>query len=256
MSDDPPVPNWYEHDGLRPIPPWNPDDQLDAVTTALVVIDVQYGNASPDHGIGKRMRDEGRSEVGHERFTRVATRVVPNVNRLAEAFRQRESLVVYLTINSLRHDFRDIPRNRRRLAGWRHGGTGMTDLSAPPKEHQILDDLGPRGDDVVLNKTTIGAFTSSNLPSVLRSAGIQTMVVSGVSTNSCIESTVRGAADMGFRVVIAEDACGAAMQAFHEEAIATMNGQFAAVAPTTEILAALSPIEQLHDSRAERGLHA
>lgn len=255
MSGGSPATNWYEHDALRPIAPWNPRDELDAATTALVVIDVQYGNASPDHGIGKRMRDEGRSEVGRERFARVATRVVPNVNRLAEAFRQRESLVVYLTINSLRHDFRDIPRNRRRLAGWRHGGTGMTDVSAPPKEHQILDDLGPRGDDVVLNKTTIGAFTSSNLPSVLRSAGVQTMVVTGVSTNSCIESTVRGAADMGFRVVIAEDACGAAMQAFHDEAIATMNGQFAAVAPTTEILAALSPDDRMRDGHVDGDAH-
>lgn len=231
--------NWYEIDGLRPVAPWRPDDLLDPATTALVVIDLQYGSASRHEGIGRRMQEEGRAEIGAERFDRIEQLVVPNTLRLLTAFRETGGFIIYLTINSLRHDFRDIPRNRRNLANWRHGGLGMTDASSPPREHSILDEIAPQGDDLVLNKTTIGGFASSNLHSVLRSAGIATMVVCGVSTNSCIESTVRGGADRGFRVVLAEDACGAAAQAFHEAAVATLDGQFSAIAPTDEVVQAL-----------------
>lgn len=239
VATNPAATNWYQLAALRPIAAWQADTRLDPTSTALVVIDLQYGSASRHAGIGRRMQEEGRAEVGAERFDRIEQLVVPNTLRLLEAFRRSGGFIVYLTINSLRHDFRDIPRNRRNLAIWRHAGQGMTDRNVPPREHAILDEIAPQGDDLVLNKTTIGGFSSSNLHSVLRSAGIATMIVCGVSTNSCIESTVRGAADRGFRVVLAEDACGAAAQAFHDAAVVTLDGQFSAVAATIDLVEAL-----------------
>lgn len=231
--------NWHDVPELRPFEGWSASDHLAPARTALVLVDLQYGSGSRHHGIGRRMQEEGREHEGVERFDRIETRVVPNTVRLLDTFRRHSGFVVYLTVNPLLSDFRDIPRNRRGLAAWKSARAVPIDPANPPREHQVLDEVRPAADELVLNKATIGGFNSSSLHSVLRSAGIDTIVVCGVSTNSCIESTVRSAADRSFKVILAEDACGAALDEFHEQAVATMQGQFCVIASTDDVCKAM-----------------
>jgi len=231
--------NWHDVPELRPFDAWSPSDRLAPARTALVVVDLQYGSGSRHHGIGRRMQEEGREHEGVERFDRIEAQVVPNTVRLLDTFRHHGGFVVYLTVNPLLSDFRDIPRNRRGLAAWKSARPAPIDPANPPREHQVLDEVRPAADELVLNKATIGGFNSSSLHNVLRSAGIDTIVACGVSTNSCIESTVRSAADRSFKVILAEDACGAALDQFHEQAVATLQGQFCVVASTDDVCRAM-----------------
>lgn len=220
---------------------------LDPATTALIVVDLQYGSASRHHGIGLRMQREGRAQDGQERFDRIESLVVPNTVRLLEHCRRADAFIVFLTVNVLRSDLRDAPKFRRALAEWKRVGAPQVALSngrtAHPREHEILDEVAPVGDELVFNKVTIGGFNSTSLSNVLRTAGIRTVVVCGVSTNSCVESTVRGAADRLFDVVLVEDACGAALNELHDESVSLLAGQFCSLATTDELTESLRRVE-------------
>ncbi|MGX7826337.1 isochorismatase family cysteine hydrolase [Actinokineospora sp. 24-640] len=102
----------------------------------------------------------------------------------------------------------------------------------------ILDELKPEADDLVVTNPKVGAFASSDLDERLRAAGIDTLVLFGVATNLTIESTGRAAGDLGYRVVIVEDACAAASPEAHAASIATF-GLLGEVANSDDILAAL-----------------
>jgi biuret amidohydrolase len=78
--------------------------------------------------------------------------------------------------------------------------------------HEILKELRPTSGEPIFNKTTMSAFNSYPIDSVLRSGGIEYLIFTGVSTNSRVEGTARDAADKGYKCVIAEDACGAASE--------------------------------------------
>lgn len=103
---------------------------------------------------------------------------------------------------------------------------------------EIIDELKPREGDWVVTNTRVGPFASSDLDDRLRSAGVDTVVLFGVATNISVESAGRYAGDLGYRVVVVEDACAAATQEAHEATIATF-GLLGEVASAEEVLAAL-----------------
>jgi len=105
----------------------------------------------------------------------------------------------------------------------------QADVARSSGREQLADnllraaELAPLPDETVVHKTTFGAFNSSNLDYVLREQGIRNLVVTGISTNCCVETTARDAADRGYGVVICADATAdydepghdAALRAFH-----------------------------------------
>ena len=72
--------------------------------------------------------------------------------------------------------------------------------------YAIREEFAPQEGDLVVHKKTFGAFNSSNLDDVLREHGIDTLVICGISTNCCVETTARDAADRGYGVVIVDEA--------------------------------------------------
>ena len=88
----------------------------------------------------------------------------------------------------------------------------------------------------VLNKTTMSAFHSSGFERLLRAWGVELLLFTGISTNSCVQGTARDAADRGFSCVLVEDACGAASQALHDAACTNFARLLGRVASTTEVL--------------------
>lgn len=104
---------------------------------------------------------------------------------------------------------------------------------------EIIDELKPEADDWNVANPKVSAFASSDLDERLRGAGIDTVVLFGVATNISVESTGRSAGDLGYRVVIVEDACAAADQATHDATIASF-GLLGDVASADDVITALA----------------
>jgi nicotinamidase-related amidase len=190
---------------------FNPGFRLEAGRVALVVVDMQYASGSRQEGLGRLLKDQGREGQGTERFDRIETVVVPTIQRLLAVFRGRGLRVVYLTVGSELPDFSDLPAHMRPMAEAVGNTKGR-------REHEILDALAPQPREPVLNKTTMSAFHSSGFERLVRAWGVDQLVFTGISTNSCVEGTARDAADRGFRCLLVEDGCGAASLRLHDAA--------------------------------------
>jgi nicotinamidase-related amidase len=190
---------------------FNPGFRLDPAKVALVVVDMQYASGSRHEGLGRLLKDQGREAQGTERFDRIETVLVPTIRSLLDAFRTRGLRVVFLTVGSELPDYSDLPPHMRPMAEAVGNTRGR-------REHEILDALAPRPDEPVLNKTTMSAFHSSGFERLIRAWGVEQLVFTGISTNSCVEGTARDAADRGFRCLLVEDGCGAASRRLHEAA--------------------------------------
>ena len=100
-------------------------------------------------------------------------------------------------------DYRAIPQRNRAFAPLQGGGM-MADGSP---ECEIVESLRPQGDEIVVRKTRFGSFSTTNLSSLLREAGIESLILAGISTSGVVLSTVRDAADQDFQIYVLADAC-------------------------------------------------
>ncbi len=175
---------------------------------ALLLIDLQYASGSRQGALGRKMKEQG-STVADARFDRIETLVLPNSVRLADAFRQAGRPVVYLVVGAATPDARDAPIHMRQLFIGTQNYVGS-------REHEVLDEIKPKPGDHVVRKTSIGAFASTGIDSLLRSLQCEQLYMTGVSTNMCVETTAREAADRGYLVSLVEDACGTTHHDLHE----------------------------------------
>jgi len=106
-------------------------------------------------------------------------------------------------------------------------------------EHEILDELRPLPHELVINKTTAGAFNSTGIDRILRTLEVEQLVITGVSTNSCVETTARDAADRGYECVLVDDACGAARVELHDATLVSFRRLFGRVIPADEVISEL-----------------
>jgi nicotinamidase-related amidase len=113
-----------------------------------------------------------------------------------------------LTVAYVRVAFRDadyaaIPEHNRTFAPFRGGGM----LADGSPECEIVDSLRPQRDEIVVRKTRFGTFSTTSLSLRLREAGIESLILAGISTSGVVLSTVRDAADQDFRIYVLADAC-------------------------------------------------
>jgi len=177
---------------------------------ALLVVDMQ--NFCAQRGEG-HLTNPGPEYAYY--LERVETTVVPNLQRLIEAFRASGVEVIYTVIESLTKDGRD------RSLDHKH-----SDIHVPRGSRlgQVIDALVPGDDDIVLPKSASGVFNATNIEYVLRNLGVEYLVIAGVYTNQCVESAVRDAADRGFMVTLVEDCCATKTAAWHAAALDTLKG--------------------------------
>ncbi len=207
--------------GTLPQPSFRPED------SALLVIDLQYGDAHPDHGVLRKMRERGDAEVAAYYIDRLESLVIPNVRRLQDACRESGIEVIHTRIESLTADGRDRSLEHKRLG-----------IHHPPGsiEAQFREEVAPQGDEIVLTKTCGGVFNGTNIEYVLRNLGIANLIVAGVITSGCVEVAVRDAADRGFAVTLVEDACASWSPEMEHAAIRAMSEIYAKVLSTEEIM--------------------
>jgi nicotinamidase-related amidase len=204
-----------------------PPIELERATTALVVIDMQHLDAHRDGEFARRARLHGIEERIEWFFRRLEETTVPAIARLLAAARDARCDVIYTRIAALTEDGRDL--------GWRYRHWNMT-AGVDHFESQILAELAPLPGEIVINKTTTSAFIGSHIDRILRNLGTRQLVVCGVMTSGCVESTVRDAADSGYAVLLAEDGCAALSQQAHENSINSMHPIFATAETTDQIV--------------------
>ena len=185
---------------------------LEPQSTALLIIDMMYGNASRDEGEG-RLAGAGDEETSVDyRFSRVENTIVPSILRLLEHFRKNRLRVIYVTCGSEMPDYSDVLPHKRVIYE-RSGNTRGN------RAHEILDEIKPHAGEYVVNKVTTGAFSSTNIDLVLRAMGIRYVLFTGLATGSCVEGTCREAIDRGYNCLVVEDACGDWTQEHHDDAL-------------------------------------
>ncbi len=113
-------------------------------------------------------------------------------------------------------------------------------LAAGSWDAEIVDDLKPGPNDIVIDKSRYSAFYGTRLEPVLTSMDARSLVVCGVTTNMCVETTVRDASQRDYRVFVAGDATGELDRARHDHALYTIGFGFGWVVNSDEIARAWS----------------
>ena len=212
---------------------------LDPRTTALVIVDMQEYFLNPASPFSRDCERAVPGVLAHfqERGRGV---VEPTLRRLLDVFRARGMRVVYTTVASELSDGSDLmPIFRQRNVASR---TAIGDVAIPARTDawaRIVAALEPRPGELVVNKTTYGTFSSTGLDHTLRSLGITSLVIGGVVTNVCVETTARDAADRGYNVVLLDDGSAAFSPEIHESTLLSFQGPFGRVRTSDEVLALL-----------------
>ncbi|GAB5376669.1 MAG: cysteine hydrolase [Acuticoccus sp.] len=197
---------------------------VEAGRTALLSVDMQNAEWTPQRAAAAREgRGDKRAYV--ERLTDV---VLPNQTRLQDAARRAGLEVIYTVIEALTQDGRDI--------GLDHKISGLF-VPKGAFEAGVIATVAPRGDEIVIPKTASGVFNATNIEYVLRNLGVEYLVVYGVSTDQCVETTVRDACDRGFLVTLVPDCCAAYDAARHDRAIDALDGHYARCRTTDALIA-------------------
>ncbi len=217
------------------------DLSLDQEKTALCVIDMQNYCIAPSGALVHSLKLHDP-----ELFDDYRNRVEKSVDQtqaLLSEFRRLGRRVIFTRHGSLLPDGSDLAERRRSreqtaLAASR-GQSGHMAATGTP-DHQIDTRLAPRQGELVLDKNTSSAFHSTAVDLHLRTMKIETLVIAGIASDMCVFMTALDAADRGFHVIIAEDACTTIDPGSHEAAMLMFRRVWGFTMAAREILSWLS----------------
>lgn len=212
---------------------YTPTVELDPATTCLVVVDLMYATGHREHGLGKLLSEQGRLDDAKHRFDRIDELVVPNTLRLLHWAREHDMRRVFLTYGSEVEDYSDLSPQMLALCKATRNRAGL-------REHELLDELAVQPTERVINKITPSAFNSSPIELILHTYGVTDLIFTGVSTNMCVEGTLRDASDKGFGCVLVDDATGTDAQEYHDNTCLTLQRLYASVTSTDDVLSRLN----------------
>jgi len=193
------------------------DFTFDPAHTALIVIDMQRDFIEPG-GFGAALGND----------VSLLKKIVPTVGRLIEAFRTAGLPIIH-TRECHKPDLSDLPRAKHA-----RGKPSLRIGDAGPMGRILIDGepgadfvpaLAPQAGDVVIAKPGKGAFYGTGLHDVLRDKGITRLMFGGVTTEVCVQTTMREANDRGYECLLVEEATGSYFPDFKEQAIAMIRAQ-------------------------------
>ncbi len=181
--------------------------EIDPGHAALLFVDVQNYNCRRDGGEYADLSEAEREDRFGWFFQTFEATALPNMQRLMAACRTGGIEVLYTVIESLTLDGRDRSLDYK-----------ITGFNVPRGswDAHVLDAIAPEGDEMVIPKTSSSVFISTNLDYVLRNLGVRSLILAGVLTDQCIDSTVRDACDLGYLVTTVTDACTTLSQDRHD----------------------------------------
>lgn len=194
---------------------------LESARTALLVMDCDNDVVHPKGGSAFWQQVQERDTLAR-------------IRRVLDVTRGKGVTVIYV-VASFRADYADIgpyPELLQRVKGrgaLKEGTWGT----------QVHEAIAPLPQDFIVHKKRVSAFHGTDLEVVLRARGIDTLVLTGVSTNFVVESTARYGSDAGYRVIVLEDCCSAASPEMHDFAVRKVLPMLCTVASSREFLAGL-----------------
>ena len=203
--------------------------EINPASTALIVVDMQNATGNRNMGLGKLLAESGKAEQASYRFDRIEQLLVPNIQKLLDAFRDNNWPVIYVTYGAETPDAHDVPQHLKPIV------TATNNIEGQ-QEHEIVADLTPLPNEPVLNKTTMGAFCSTKIDTVLRATGVDTLVCVGVSTNNCVGMTAMEACDLQYKVIVVSDATGTDSQEMQDSTLSMLGRLWARIMTTDEVI--------------------
>jgi nicotinamidase-related amidase len=208
---------------------------FDPASTALVIIDMQRDFLEPG-GFG--------SMLGND-VSLLRASIAP-CKAVLEAARKAKMLVIH-TREGHAPDMTDCPPSKKARGGLKVGigdeGPMGRVLIRGEKGHDIIPELYPAPNEPVIDKPGKGAFFATDLELMLRNRGIKTLIVCGVTTEVCVNTTVREANDRGFECLVVSDAVGSYFPEFNRSALEMIKAQggiFGWVAASTAVIDAIA----------------
>jgi len=197
--------------------------QADPSRTALLLVDMQNDFCVPGFGAEKAGRDIGAARA-----------IIPALQRLLGSAREAGVAVAHVAFWTLPDRLGDSGPwlTQRRKATYSSDRLCLADTPGA----EFVEELRPIAGEWQVRKSRYSAFTGTNLDLLLRSRGVQTVVVCGVSTNACVESTFRAAFDLGYYVLVPTDGCASWDAALHEAALANARHRFGATPEVRELI--------------------
>jgi nicotinamidase-related amidase len=220
---------------------WPYNGDLRAENTALMVIDMQTDFCGKGGYVDMMGYDLSNT-----------ARAIEPIKKLLAGARAIPGFTIIHTREGHRRDLSDLPANKR----WRSAQIGAELGSMGPKGRilvrgeegwDIIPELYPVEGEIIIDKPGKGSFYATDLDMILKLKGIANIILTGITTDVCVHTTMRDANDRGYECVILEDATGATDQGNHEAAlkmVTMQGGVFGAVSDSATVLAALEQLKK------------
>lgn len=217
--------------------PYNGD--LRADNTALIIIDMQTDFCGPGGYV---------DQMGYD--LALTRRAIEPIQQLLEVVRQIPEFTVIHTREGHKPDLSDLPANKR----WRSAQIGAEIGSDGPagrilirgeKGWDIIEELYPIAGEFIIDKPGKGSFYGTDLELVLRNRGIENIILTGITTDVCVHTTMREANDRGYECLILEDCTGATDFDNHVAAlkmVTMQGGVFGSVSSSTAVIETLKQL--------------